>query len=408
MIVSRSWLPVGILALSSVAFVGGCRKDEPPAPTAETAKGPNAANKAKVNLRNNPLGNMRIDPQAMKDYRIDVCHYGTYALNQAKDAYFASLGKDEPSEKKIPSFGIPGPAAANAPGAASGAPSAGPKAPPKPAPAPPAPSVKPADGGAADAAAPMPAPDRKPDIMLRAPHERNARACTAAIALKEPAMGDVDAAVAAFAAYAVELAKDISTANQYYQREEYKKDAFAKGKELDKKLREAFGKLDELQGKLGSALGAWRKDHPVDGSTMEEGEKAARAALDDARDVFVMVAFKKADGDAYKAALDKLDKSIGALKAYADGHATDAWSKIMSGPFDAFAKTLKDNKPTADKTFEPEAFLNLVTNFTGLVEARQRAVSRASMAKPPAAPPGSAAPGATPPAPAPEQPAPPH
>ena len=45
-------------------------------------------------------------------------------------------------------------------------------------------------------------------------------------------MGDVDAALAAFAPFAVELAKDIATAQNYYQREEYKKDSFAKGKEL--------------------------------------------------------------------------------------------------------------------------------------------------------------------------------
>jgi hypothetical protein len=404
-----SWVPVGLVLLPLLASVG-CSKDEPPKPDPSTKSAASA--RSKLNVRN-PMGPIaKIDPQTMKDYRLDVCYYGTLSLRQARDSYLASLGKDEPGEKKIPSFGIPAPGAAAAPGvpAASGAPSAGakaPPAPPKPSAAPSAaPAVKPGDAGAPDAAAPA-APDRKPDLMLRAPHERNARACTAAIALKEPAMGEVDAAVNAYAAYAVELAKDISTANQYYQREEYKKDAFAKGKELDKKLRDAFGKLDELQGKLGSALSAWRKDHPADGTKMEDGEKAARAALDDARDVFVLVAFKKAEGDGYKAALDKLDKSIGSLKAYADGHATDPWSKIMAGPFDAFAKTLKDAKITADKTFEPEAFLNLVTNFTGLVEARQRAVSRASMAKPPVAPLGSGAPVApgTPPAPAPEQPA---
>ena len=73
---------------------------------------------------------------------------------------------------------------------------------------------------------------------MRAPHERNARACTAAMALKEPAMGDVDAAVATYATFAIELAKDITAAHQYYVREEYKNDSFAKGKELDKKLRD--------------------------------------------------------------------------------------------------------------------------------------------------------------------------
>ena len=158
-----------------------------------------------------------------------------------------------------------------------------------------------------------------------------------------------------------------------------------------------------MQAKLGNALAGWRKDHPADVTKMDESERVARAALDDARDVFVMVAFKKADGEAYKAALDKLDRSIGALKSYAESHQGDVWSKIMAGPFDAFSKTLKDAKVTPDKTFEPEAFLTLVTNFTGLVEARQRAISRAGQPRPAVMPVSSATP--DPPAPAPPQPA---
>ena len=199
-------------------------------------------------------------------------------------------------------------------------------------------------------------------------------------------MGDVDTAVNGFADYAVDVAKDITTANQYYQREEYKKDSFAKGKELDKKLRDEFAKLDDLQGKLGAALAGWRKDHPADTSKMEEGEKVARAALDDARDVYVLVAFKKAEGEGYKAALDKLDKSAAGLKSYADGHQADPWTKIMSGPLDAFLKTLKDAKINAEKTLDAEPFLTLVSNFTSVIEARQRAISRAAMAHPAVAP----------------------
>src|SRR5262249_17342925 len=158
--------------------------------------------------------------------------------------------------------------------------------------------------------------------------ERNARSCTSAIGLKDPPMGDIDAQIATFGPYAVELAKDISAAQQYYQREDYTKDAFARGKELDKKLREGFGKLDDLSDKLGVALAAWHKDHPPDLSKLDEGEKMSRGMLDDARDVFVLVVTKKADGDAWKGALAKLDKSVDALKAFAEGHPTDVWSKI--------------------------------------------------------------------------------
>jgi hypothetical protein len=91
---------------------------------------------------------------------------------------------------------------------------------------------------------------------------------------------------------------------------------------------------------------------------------------------------KKADGDAYKAARDKLDKSAGAVKAFADGHPTDSWSKIMTSSADNFQKTLTTAKVTADKTFDGETLLTLISNFTGLVEARQRAVTRAANPRP--------------------------
>ncbi|APR81217.1 Hypothetical protein A7982_06564 [Minicystis rosea] len=384
-------VPVGLIALT-LSGVAGCKKDEPPKPDPASTARPASSARSKLNTRN-PMGPVaKIDPQAMKDYRLDVCYFGTLSLRQARDAYLASLGKDEPSEKKIPSFGIPAPtAAAAASGSAAAGPSGAPKAPPAPKPT----AVASASGAAS--AGPIPVgPDRRPDVMVRAPHERNARACTAAIALKEPPMGDVDAAVNGFATFAVELAKDITTAHQYYAREEYKKDSFAKGKELHKKLVEQFAKLDELQGKLGTALTAWRSQHPADITKMEEGEKVARAALDEAREVYTLVAFKKADGEAWKTATDKLEKSIAALKTYSDGHAADPWAKIMLAPFEVFAKTVKESKVTADKTFESEAFLNLVSNFTGLVEARQRAISRHAMARPALPPLGTGAPGAPP------------
>ncbi len=224
------------------------------------------------------------------------------------------------------------------------------------------------------------------DLALRLPHERNARACTAAVPLKDPPMGDVDAQLAAFSPFAVELAKDISTAQQYYAREEYTKDSFAKGKELDKKLRDEFTKLDDLSGKLGAALEAWRKEHPTDTSKMEDGEKLSRAMLDDARDVLMMVVNKKADGDAWKAAHDKLDKSAAAVKSYADAHPTDTWSKITTSAADTFSKTLSTAKMTPDHGVDGETLLALIGNFTGLIEARQRAVARLGQPRPVPAP----------------------
>ena len=120
-----SLVPLGLVALA-LSGVAGCKKDEAPKPEPSATPARSLATaRNRLNPRN-PLGPMaRIDPQAMKDYRLDVCYYGTYSLREARDAYLGSLGKDEPSEKKIPSFGVPGstptPAASGAPSAAPGA-----------------------------------------------------------------------------------------------------------------------------------------------------------------------------------------------------------------------------------------------------------------------------------------------
>lgn len=394
---SRTFVTVALTALF-LGSVSGCTKNEPPKPDPSAAAPSNSAasTRPKLNVRS-PMGPMaRIDPQAMKDYRIDVCYYGTLSLRQARDSYLASLGKSQPSEKKIPNFGAPAPDAAK------------PAAPDAVKPAA-APAPKASASGAPPSTPPSPAvPPRPFDFALRAPHERNARACTASMALKDPAMPGVDEALAVYGPYSVELAKDIATATSYYQREEYKKDSFAKGTELHKKLLEEFGALDDQQDKLGAAIDTYRKAHPVDPTKVDEGEKITADTFEDARQVVMVLAAKKVDSAAYKANVDKLDKAVEALKTFSAAHASDTWSKIMAAPFEAFTHAAKDAKVT-DKGVPAEDFLNLVTNFTGLIEARQRGLQRSMITKgqvtvinpPPAMAPAAAsgAPAAAPPQP---------
>ena len=339
-----------------------------------------------MSLRNPMAPTAKIDPQTMKEYRMDVCYFGTQTLRQARDAYLASLGKDEPSEKKIPSFGGAKPGDPKAPTpAASGAPKAPPAA--SGAASPPA--------GSAGARGPGERDMRRPfDVAMRAPHERNARACTVAAGHKDPAMPEVDPVVADFAPYAVELAKNIAAASTYYQREEYKKDGFAKGKELHKKLVEDFAKLDEKSDKLGAAIDKWRKEHPADASKFEEAQKLASAGFDDARAVMLGAIGKKPDPAAHKAGVEKLEKSAEALKSFGSSHQTDAWPKIMTPAFDAFVKAAKEaGDKITDKGLDNDAFLAMITSFTSLVESKQRALSRSMIAKGQTAEPGAVAPG---------------
>ena len=362
MISLKSFIPVALISLSGIAALG-C-KDDPPPPTPEpsTSAAANSAGKGKLALRNPGATTAKVDPQTMKEYRVDLCYYGSYTLRQARDAYLASLGKDEPSEKKIPSFG----SSASMVPPVKMAGSADPK---------PSASAGPSAGD------PM---SRKPfDMTMRAPHERNARGCSAAAGLKEPAMPEVDAALATFGPYAVELAKNIAAAQNYYAREEYKKDKepFAKGKELHKKLVEDFKKLDEQQAKLGEAVAAWRKGHAPDASKLDEGQKVMHASFEDARTLIHGVIERK-DAAALKENIAKLEKSVEALKAFGTANAADPWAKITAPAFDGFLKAAKEAEAkTSDKGTEVEPFLALVNTFNALIESKHRALTRSLVAK---------------------------
>jgi hypothetical protein len=439
----------------SIALVAqaGCKEDPPP-PTAEPATSSSAGARAKLPMRSPTSPMPKVDPQAMKEYRVDVCYFGTLTLKQARDAYFASLGKDEPSEKKLPSFGAPAtpaaagtggpkvgpgktgelrtpPTTAGAKAATTGAPAAKPATaaakPTPPGAKPPAAAPKPAETSKAAAAAPGTSakaaaagapsdvrPDaRRPfDIAMRAPHDRNARGCTVAAGLKDFAMPEVDEALTAFAPFAVELARDINAASMYYQREEFKNDEFKKGKEYHKKLVAQFEKLDEHSDKLGAAIVKWRKEHQPDATKLDEGQKLSITAYDDAREILLGVLPKKVDMAAHNERVAKLAKSIEALRTFGATNAADPWPKFLLPSLDAYVKAVKEAEgKITEKGVTQDAFLNLVTGYTSVIEANYRALSRSLVAKGqvmehrmrPIMPPMTAAPGAPPtPAPAPE------
>ncbi len=370
MISLRSLFPIALVTLSAGAAVG-CKEETPAKPDPAAATSASAGGKGKLSLRSPVAPTPKVDPQVMKEYRADVCYFGSLSLKQARDAYLGSLGNAAPSEKKLPSFG--GAHSPTMPATAPGG-SAGPAARPKASGAP-----------SAGPAGMLPDPTRRPfDMAMRAPHERNARACTAAASLKDPAMPAVDAAIGEFAPYAVELAKNIAAAQAYYQREEFKKDKFEKGQELHKKLTEDFKKLDDMSAKVGDAIAAWRKEHPADTSKMEEGQKTALAAFEEARGVMIaLVGAKKPDPAAFKEALGKLEKSIEAVKTFAAGHAADPWPKIMTPAFEGFLKASKEaGDKLTDKGLEPDAFLTMVTSFTSVIEAKHRALTRSLVTRP--------------------------
>src|SRR5262245_8769498 len=128
----RSFIFVPALLLVATA-VAGCGNEKPkPDPSAAASASGSSSGKGRLNLRTPMAPQVKIDPQATKEYRVDVCYFGTMTLRQAREAYLSSLGGAEPSEKKLPSFGGQAPPGAtpSATPAASGAPGAKPPVPP--------------------------------------------------------------------------------------------------------------------------------------------------------------------------------------------------------------------------------------------------------------------------------------
>jgi hypothetical protein len=204
-------------------------------------------------------------------------------------------------------------------------------------------------------------------------------------------MGDVDAAIAVIAPFALELSKTIATASAYYQREQYKEDKFEKGKALHKQLVVEFAKLAELQDKVGSAIAAYRKDHAVDTSKLDDGEKTVHQAIEEARATMLSLLAKKLDPAIYKAQLDKLTAAVAALKAHASAHPSEPWEKVVLPSLEAFVTNASAVKPTG-KPLSGDELYALSGPFTSVIEANQRGAARALVAKSKAKTPGEPAP----------------
>ncbi len=86
-------------------------------------------------------------------------------------------------------------------------------------------------------------------------------------------MADVDAALAEYAPFATELAKNIAAAANYYQREEYKKDKLREGQGAPREARRRLPKLDAHSDKLGLAVSAWHSSHLPDLAKAEAGRR---------------------------------------------------------------------------------------------------------------------------------------
>ena len=385
----RSFVSLVLLVVPVAVSSVGC-KDKPTEATQESASASGANPHAKL-----PTQTVKVDPVVTKTYRAEACYFGSLSLRQARTAYMASMGNAEPGPGKIPDFGAANsdapppkpagptpPASAGATSSAKAPPAPSAKAAPPPPPKPSAAVVTPPAGSSKIAPAAGSA-DKGPaaaDRRLRSiPYERFARSCTVAAGIKTPAGGDLDTVLTDFAPYVVQLSKDLSTANMYYQKEDFKTDDFAQGKQLHQKILDGFKKFDDFQKKLDAALTDFKTKNAYDQSKWTETEKLSFTAQDAARDVFVDFEADKLDTAKVKADADKLDAANGALKKWGDDHkdSNDPFVRIVAPSIDIFVKQAKDMAEKDPKTLTPGETVALTTYFTRILEGNNRAVTRA-------------------------------
>ncbi len=341
-----------VISAFSLVLLAACSKNDHDAgDKAEGAKSATAALKGSAAPKPPVPPMVKVDPMLTKEYRLETCYFGTLALRQAREAYLASAGsKEQPTftEAKPPSFGVERKEL--------------PKAPPPVA-------------GKPDLRRPL-------DLAMRPPYERHARTCTVAQSLKDAPMPEVDPVLATFAPWALDVSRNITQLDAYFSREEAKKDAMAKGKDIHKKLVAEFPKLDETLAKFLGVVEGWRTAHKADESKFEPGQKLLVAAYDAARAVVVHLTGKKYDAAMLKTQMAAFETALAALKTHAGSNASDPWSKQTLPALDAFDKALKEMEPKlSPKGLENSKLLTLLTPFTQVIEARYRALTSATQLK---------------------------
>src|SRR6188472_1273330 len=96
---TRSLIPIGLVSLLLAGAPGcGNKKSDAPEPQPEgvATNAASAASGAGAKQRHSLRGphglQAKLDPQAKKDYLLDLCYYGTFTLRQARESYLTSLG----------------------------------------------------------------------------------------------------------------------------------------------------------------------------------------------------------------------------------------------------------------------------------------------------------------------------
>lgn len=295
-------------------------------------------------------GTGRPDPVVTKTFRARACRYGALAFRQTRDAYVSSLKGGPPSASNIPSFA----------------------------------------GGSSYRATPSTTSSSSPLTPARVyppRYEVFTRQCNSATSVRDAADPALDAALKDFSSFASPLAKILGEAANYYGKDDYKSDAFAKGKEFhacltgtgtctvsgrmtsgsSNTVTRGFEQLDGKIAKLALALEQYEASHPIDKSKYADGQKASAKLVGEATAV-LMAIDAGASGKPLTDAVARAEAVLAELKAFEGKDPPETWSKAVVPMAEVFLKKANEiAKKTPDAVTDHEVF-ELVQSYTRMLE----------------------------------------
>ncbi len=310
------------------ATMAACQEDPPPPPPPVIPE-PSAAKTDAKSAPTARTGVPRISPETMKRYRVETCVFGSQGLRVARDAYTSSLAGKPPSPQNLPSLG-------EYPDGR------------------PAPKQERVEG--------------RPPALAAAgqlPFVRHVRACSIAKSLKDPAWTELDAAVLAFEEYASKLNKALLDASRYYQRNQWEKDDFARGKTIHEELTKLFPQLDAELDKLVAAFTAWYPEHTASPDKLDEAGQLAHDAANDARTLTLLLMAKERDDTKIQEGLAAIEKKRDALVKISTDQPDAAHPRVVAPKLIQFIDAAKEGH-----------HYRVTSSYADLVEANQRALAQ--------------------------------
>jgi uncharacterized protein DUF3829 len=338
-----------VVALSGT-LLPGCKEDPPPPPaTAATGDKPKGAAQNRAEAKNAPSRVPRISPQTTKDFRVDICWFGSQGLRMVRDAYMASLGGKEPTPEHLPSFGdFPELKAKKE-------------------------ADKEREKQAKDAPAGRP---RAFPAFAQLPFMRHVRVCSLIKSIKDAPQEALDTSIAEFDKYATKLNKSLTDAMRYYDEtgKQWEKDNFERGKKLHAELVEEFKELDTQLAAFGKGVDAWKASLKELPEQLDDTGKIAQQGTTEARAITAALLGDKPDTKALGADLEKLKTTAADLKKKGDEEKTAAYPKVVGPKLDAYVLAveplLKEPKLTSTQLYATTSAM------TDIIEAGQRALAQ--------------------------------